>query len=165
MQFAFHLTTAAPDYFDGQLTSDSGPYSTRNYRIRLQAIPVGGGRTFLHLTYAYEYGFAGRLAMQAYLATVGHGKVGFTIIGNSADGAPQYIGGVRGIVERNTMRYFIAIDSYLGALAAPREQQLEKRLESWYDASERYPRQLHEVDRISYLDMKRDEVRRQQAVN
>jgi hypothetical protein len=165
MQFAFHLSAAAPDYFEGQLTADSGPYSTSNYRIRLQAIPVGGVRTFLHLTYAYEYGTAGRLAMHAYLATVGRSKVGFTIVGNAADGTPQYIGGVRGIVERNTMRYFLAIDSYLDALAAPREQQLERRLETWFDASERYARQLHEVDRVGYLDMKRDEVRRQQAVN
>ena len=30
-------------------------------------------------------------------------------------------------------------------------------LEAWFDASERYPRQLHEMDRGAYLAMKRGE--------
>ena len=122
-----------------------------------------GGKTILHLTYSYAYGLAGRLAMQAYLATVGRGKVGFTIIGKQPNGQPDYIGGVRGVVERNTMRYFLAIDAYLGALAAPLPEQFEKRLQSWYTSTEGYARQLHDVDRIDYIDMKRREYRRQQT--
>jgi len=165
MQFAFNIVSSTPDYYEAQLTADSGPYATSNYHIRLQAIPAGGGRTFLHLTYSYEYRMAGRVAMSGYLATAGRGKVGFTVVGQGDDGAPKYINGVRGVVERNTMRYFLAIDSYLEALSLPRDQQLEKRLQTWYSASERYARQLHEVDRVAYLDMKREEYRRQHADN
>ena len=41
--------------------------------------------------------------------------------------------------------------------------QLEQRLQSWFRASERYPRQLHEMDREAYLVMKRAEHLRQQT--
>jgi hypothetical protein len=70
-----------------------------------------------------------------------------------------YIGGVRGVVERNTMRYYLAIDSYLDA---PGPGQLDKRLGAWFDATEQYARQLHEVERNDYMDMKRHEFQRLQ---
>jgi hypothetical protein len=70
---------------------------------------------------------------------------------------------MRGVAERNTMRYYLAIDAYLDSIALPAPQQLEKRLQAWFDATEKYPRQLREVDREAYLRMKRDEVRRQAA--
>lgn len=165
MQFNFNIVSSTPEYYEAQLAADTGPFGTSNYHIQLQAIPAGKGRTFLHLTYSYDYGVAGRLAMRGYMATTGRNKVGFTIVGKLDDGSPKYIGGVRGVVERNTMRYFLAIDSYLDALSLPREQQLEKRLQTWFNASERYARQLHEVDRVAYLDMKREEYRRQHADN
>ena len=83
--------------------------------------------------------------------------------GDVADtsGEPLYIGGIRGLVERNTMRYYLAIDAYLGSLSAPAAEQPERRFAAWFDATERYPRQLHEVDRDAYLRMKRSEYRRQ----
>jgi hypothetical protein len=164
LSFDFHVAATTPDFFEVDLGADKGPLATSHYRIRLAAMPLPNGRTFLHLTYSYEVGMAGRLAMQAYLATGGMGKVGFTIVATDASGAPTYVKGVRGVVERNTMRYYLAIASYLGAPPAPRAEQLEQRLQAWYDATERYPRQLHEVDRTSYLDMKRDEYRRQQTL-
>jgi hypothetical protein len=41
-------------------------------------------------------------------------------------------------------------------------EQFEKRLRSWFAATELYPRQLHEVDRAPYLAMKRSEYQRMQ---
>ena len=138
--------------------ADTGPFSTRDYRIQLQAIPLAGGsQTFLHLRYSYGIGIAARLAMQGYLATLGSGKVGFTRAGSG------YIGGMRGAVERNTMRYYLAIDAYLASLAAPPAQQRAKRLDTWFDATEQYARQLHEVERADYLAMKQSEFRRMGA--
>ena len=163
MTFDFRASTPGPDYFEAELRADKGPLSTSNYRIHLEAVPVPGGKTLLHLRYAYEVGTMGRLAMQGYLATMGRGKVGFTLAGAPVDGQDTYIGGVRGVVERNTMRYYLAIDAYLGALSAPRGEQFEQRIERWFGATEQFPRQLHEVDRTAYLTMKREENRRQQA--
>lgn len=163
MAFDFRSSAAATDYFEAELNAVKGPLATNNYRILVQAVPFEGNKTLLHLGYAYEYGTAGRLAMQAYLATAGRGKVGFTLAGDTADAPAGYIGGVRGVVERNTMRYYLAIDSYLAALPLPAAEQFEKRIERWYGATEKFPRQLHEIDRIAYLGMKRDEYMRQQA--
>ena len=101
--------------------------------------------------------------MQGYLATIGSAKVGFTSLGQQTGGQPDYIGGVRGVVERNTMRYYLAIDSYLAALNQPPAQQLNARFERWFDATEKYPMQLHEIDRDSYLSMKKSEYQRQQT--
>lgn len=161
--FVYRIAAQAPDYLQVRLNAEQGPLSTRDYRIVLEAIPVDGGRTFIHLSYSYGFGMAGRLAMQAYLATIGKGKVGFTVVGTQADGQPRHIGGMRGVVERNTMRYYLAIESFLGALSAPPQARLEKRLRDWFAAIERYPRQLHEMEQGEYLVMKRREYLRQQG--
>jgi hypothetical protein len=161
IKFAHRVAAATPNYLEVQLDAEKGPLSTSNYRIQLQAIPVEGGRTFLHFTYSYACGIAGRLAMKTYLATAGSDKVGFTIVGKQPNGQPEYIDGVRGAVERNAMRYYLAIDAYLGAFTAPPPLQLEQRLQSWFTATEQFPRQLHEVGRTAYLDMKRSEYLRQ----
>ena len=120
-------------------------------------------RSIVHLSYAYRFGVAARLAMQGYLATAGRNKVGFSVVGTNPDGQPQHIGGTRGVIERNTMRYYLAIEAYLGALSLPPGQQFEKRLADWQSGVERYPLQLRELERSDYLAMKRDQVRRQQA--
>ena len=163
VNFAYRVAAATPDYLKVMLTADEGPLSTRDYRVVLEAVPVDDGGTFIHFTYSYAYGLAGRLAMQVYLVTIGRGKVGFTVVGKQSDGWPLYIGGMRGLVERNTMRYYLAIEAFLGALSAPPQARLEKSLRDWFAAIERYPRQLHELEQSEYLDMKRKEYLRQQA--
>lgn len=163
-EFDYRGIITTPDYFAVELNAASGPMSTHDYRIRLEATPLKDGRTFLHFTYAYAFGFTGRLAMQGYLMTMGRDKVGFTVAGKQADGQPAYIQGVRGVVERNTMRYYLAIDAYLATLTAPPEERLEKRIQHWFDATDRYARQLHEIEREDYLKMKRGEHLRQQVV-
>ena len=101
--------------------------------------------------------------MQGYLSTIGSGKVGFSVVDRLPDGRPVYVGNMRGVIERNTMRYYLAIDTYLGSLALPPAERVERRLRDWYAATERYPRQLHEMERDDYLAMKRKELQRQQA--
>lgn len=161
IQFAYRLDAIAADYLSVSLGASKGPLSTRDYLIRLEAIPLEEGRSFIHLSYAYGYGWAGRLAMKTYLATVASDKIGFTIVGRLANGQPEYIGGMRGVAERNTMRYYLAIDAYLGGLATPAPLQLKQRLNSWFAGTERYSRQLHEISRADYLEMKTAEVDRQ----
>lgn len=163
MDFAYRVAAQTPNYLQVRLDAAEGPLSTSNYRIVFEAIPLGKGQTFIHLSYAYAYGMVGRLAMQAYLGTAGRDKVGFTRSGTQSDGQPRYVGGMRGVVERNTMRYYLAIEAFLGALSQPLPSQFEKRIHDWFAATERYPRQLHEMERGDYLDMKRREYRRQQV--
>ncbi|MBC7415189.1 MAG: hypothetical protein H7327_09680 [Herminiimonas sp.] len=162
VDFTYAVATAATDYLDVTLNAREGPMGTSDYRILLEAVALDNGRSFIHLTYSYAYGMAARIATQAYLATVGSGKVGFTHTGKGT-GQDDFIDGVRGVVERNTMRYYLAIDAYLSATTAPPGNQLEKRLKNWFAATERYPKQLREVERDDYLQMKRSEYKRQQS--
>jgi hypothetical protein len=163
LEFVYRVAAQTPNYLQVTLNADQGPLGTRDYRIVFEAVAVDSGRTFIHVSYAYGFGTVGRLAMQAYLGTLGRSKVGFTVAGTQADGRPRHVGGMRGVVERNTMRYYLAIEAYLGALSTPAQARLEKRLRDWFAAAERYPRQLHEMERDEYLDMKRKEYLRQQA--
>ncbi|MOA45409.1 hypothetical protein D3C78_1678040 [compost metagenome] len=103
--------------------------------------------------------------MQGYLATLGRNKVGFSIVGRRADGQPIHVGGMRGVVERNVMRYYLAVEAFLDALPAPAASQAERRLQLWHAGVRRYPLQLQEPELDSYLEMKRREIQRQQGID
>ena len=160
--FRYRVAAHSPDFLQIRLGAQSGPFGTSDYEITLEAIPLDAARTFLHLSYAYKYGPAAALAMRAYFSTAGSEKVGFTVVDRTSEGRPVRVGDVRGALERNTMRYFLAIDAYLGASSAAPEAQLERRLRDWFAATERYP-QLHELEQDEYLEMKRGECRRLRA--
>jgi hypothetical protein len=160
IDFKYSVSSRADDYFRTVLKADSGPLGTHDYQIVLEATPIDDKHTFIHLSYSYGFGLLSRLAMQAYLGTAGADKVGFTVTARDAQGRPVYVGGMLGATERNTMRYFLAIDAYLASLGVPKEQQVEKRLNDWFAATEKYPRQLHEMDRREYLAMKQKETKR-----
>ncbi len=163
LDFNYRAGAAGADYLQVMLNAEHGPLGTKNYSIVLEAVALDGKRSFIHMSYSYGYGMAARIAMQAYLATIGRNKVGFSVVGQHSDGQPVYIGNVRAVVERNTMRYFLAIEAYLGAVNLPATERLEKRLSDWYAAIERYPVQLHELERDQYIEMKRRELAVQQA--
>ncbi len=162
LEFNYREVITTSEYFALELNAENGPLSTKDYRIFVEAIALKDERTFLHVTYAYSFGLTGRLAMQTYLTTIGNDKVGFTVIGKQPDGRPEYIQGVRGVVERNTMRYYLAIDAYFSALKTPPRDQVEQRLLKWYSGTDQYARQLYEEEKDAYLKMKRREYKRQQ---
>ncbi|ABM37301.1 hypothetical protein [Polaromonas naphthalenivorans] len=162
LEFSHRVTVATPNYLAVQLHADKGPLKTTDYQLQLLAVPLPEGKTFINLRYSYGYGLAGRLAMQTYLSTLGRGKVGFTK--SSSGETSGYVGGMRGAVERNTMRYYLAIEAYLASLKQPPAEQVNSRLQYWFDATEEYALQLHELDQPSYLSMKKAEYQRQQGV-
>ncbi len=163
--FNYQEISKADNYFSTELNAAEGPLGTSDYRIWIEATPLNSNQTFLHFTYAYSFGLTGRIAMKGYLATIGKDKVGFTVNDTLSNGQPDYIQGVRGVVERNTMRYYLTIDAYLANLNQPADKQLEKRLEKWFNSTEEYAQQLHEVERNDYVEMKRKEYQRQNTVN
>ena len=157
LRYVFHVESARADYLAVTLTAESGPFGTTDYRIALEATPLGTG-AFVHFRYAYRPSLVSSVATSGYLATLGSGKVGFTVTGRGRDGKPEYVGGVRGIVERNAVRYYLAIQAYLDA---PAPGQFEQRLLLWYDLTERYAQQLHELERAEYLEAKHKERQQQ----
>lgn len=162
LEFAFRLAANRADYMEARLTAPIGPLGTEDYQFELQAVPLDGKRSFLRLHYSYAFGGMARLAAQGYLATGGRGKVGFTRVPTGA-GKYHYIGGMRGVAERNTMRYYLALEAYIGSLELPPGRQFSSRIEHWFDATEQYRVQLHEMDRSDYLSMKQSEYARQQS--
>jgi hypothetical protein len=161
LSFTWRAPVTAADYLSVRMDAVDGPYDTRDYRLLAEAVPLDANRTFLHMGYGLSYGGASDLAMRMYLATIGQDKVGFTRVKAPGARGDGFVDGMRGVTERNTMRYYLAIDAYLDSLKAPLGQRLEKRLQAWFDATEKYPRQLRELGREAYLRMKRDEVQRQ----
>ncbi|HUP30845.1 MAG TPA: hypothetical protein VM122_11765 [Usitatibacter sp.] len=148
IDFRYSAVVVSDDLLKLQLEAPNGPLGTKNYRIVLDAVPLDSGRTFMHMSYGYGYGTVSKIAMQAYLSTTGASKVGFSSEGD------RLVGGMRGVLERNTMRYFLAIDAYLNTLSIPAGARQQKRLLEWFESAERYPRQLHEMTREEYVEMK-----------
>ena len=161
LDFKYDVAARTPDYLRVALKADNGPIDVSQCQLALEATPLDEARTFIHLGYSSGFGVVSRLAMQAYLSTVGSGKVGFTVVGRDAQNRPSYVGGMLGVTERNTMRYFLAVEAFLGSLSAPSpEAQVQKRIHDWFAATEKYPRQLHEMDRGEYVAMKQKETQR-----
>lgn len=154
LDFGYRVAIQTRNYLQVRLNADTGPMGTRDYEIVLEAIPISDGQTFLHISYSYGYGVLSRTMMQTYLGTIARNKVGFTKVGT------DYVGGMRGVVERNTMRYYLAIEVFLNEFSTERALPIEKLIANWYLATERYPRQLHEMDQSAYVEMKRKEYAR-----
>ena len=155
IDFDFRVAAAGADYLEVSMRAPEGPLGTSDYHIALQATPLAPGKTFLHFSYEYALGLAARIAMDAYLATSGRDKVGFSVAGRQPDGQPVYVDGVRGVVDRSAMRHYLAIEAFLDSLDAPTGERLEARLNAWYDAVSRYPQLREEVGRAEYVAMKR----------
>ena len=98
----------------------------------------------VHMHYGYSTGAMSQMAMKTYLSTSGAEKVGFS----SENG--KLVGGTRGVIERNAMRYFLAIDAYLDTLGKP----VTARLDKWFGSTEKYAKQLREMSREEYLAVK-----------
>ncbi|GFO63329.1 hypothetical protein M1B72_10645 [Geomonas paludis] len=162
LKLAFRVGASRPDYLELSLVGEEGPFGTRDHRIGVQAVPLEGQATFLHFSYTYSHGTMARMAIKTYFATLGRDKVGFTMVGE--DGKQTYIDGVRGAVERNTMRYYLALQTYLDTLKTPEGQRFEQRLNRWYDMTAKYPRQLKEIDKAAYLSNKKMERAQQEAL-
>ena len=161
LRLAYRLVSASDQQLKLELVSAKGPLGTHDYRIEFEAVPYAAGQTLLQLRYGYGYALAARWAMQVYLASLGRDKPGFTLDASGPQGRPQAVGGLRGVLERNTVRYYLAIEAYLGAKSLPAAQQTQKSLQDWFDATERYAEQLHELPRDEYLVMKQRELQRQ----
>jgi hypothetical protein len=141
-------------YLDILLSADSGPFGTRDHKLSFAALPVDGDRTFVHVSYAYHDTFALRLAAISYFATLGRGKVGFTVTATDRNNQPVYIDGARGAIERNAVRYYLAIQAFMSTRHFPAGDRFSKSINAWYDLTLPYHPQLFDLDRQDYLTFK-----------
>jgi hypothetical protein len=105
LKLQFRVLAQQPEYLNLLLSADEGPLRTKEHRIRLEAAPLDAGSTFVHFSYAYTTGRVANMAIKTYFATIARDKYGFSTVPGSG-GQPVLITGVRGAVERNTVRYY-----------------------------------------------------------
>lgn len=154
LRFHYRALKMASDEISFQLLAAEGPQGTSDYALQLDAVPAGPSRTAVRLGYAYRQSSMTGLAMDLYFATIGRGKVGFTKVDSSAAADGDHVGGARGLIERNLMRYFLTIEAAAGTPDVTDSRAYEQRLRSWFAGTERYPRQLHELDFETYMAFK-----------
>lgn len=162
INFVYKVAASSTDFMRVELAAKEGPLGTGDYLIALELIALDDTRSFMHIQYSYTQGYLARVATRVYFATRGRDKVGFTFIDDGVD-PPQLVRGIRGALERNTMRYYLAFDAYLHTLASPAPDRFEASIERWFVDTERFARQLREVTHDDYISMKRGQYLRQQV--
>ena len=166
--YLFSVQADEPGFLSVALTASQGIFWTTAHRFQLEATGVDG-KTVVALRSSYVPSALTRLATSIYLATAGRNKVGFSLEDGATPGPPRRVKGLRGLVERNVMRYYLAFETFLDMEPLPATYRLEACLNAVYDMLEQYPAQLHEMEKAEYLDAKRRErenqLRLQQQLN
>ena len=158
ISYAMHVDSTNADYLRVTLAAPNGPLSTSDYQIVFEATPLEGKRTFLHFSYGYNYGAMAKMAFNLYLATAGRTKIGFSVVGKTSDGKPQYVQGERGSLERNVMRNYLALQAYTGVKTGTPAAQMDARLRAWFALTEQHSAQLHELTLEEYLTQKHEDL-------
>ena len=93
-------------------------------------------------------------------------SMGLTLAATDAIGAPAAAAAAEGSRPRLLAERLELVEdlwqTVLRSECPP--QQAERRLDAWFDASERYARQLHEMDKATYVALKRQELDRMRTV-
>jgi len=148
------------DVFSADLFAADGPLDSTNIRFSIRAIDAegeGGSGVYVEFELSSEPGLTNTLA-RVYLATIARKKIGFSIKGETWSGKPKYVGGQRGAIERNLVRYLMAIETYFDTAAqfsglSP-DDLYKQRIDRWYDRTDQYRRQLYELPRTEYISNK-----------
>lgn len=130
-----------------RLLAESGPLGSHDYELRIEAQPYSDKQSIIRLVYQSRYGFFARSALYIYLKTLGSGKIGF-----SRDADNQAVQGIRGILERNAMRYLLSLCAYL--LNYDAAKPLATTLKTWHDYATIFSRELEEIDWPAYQTLK-----------
>ncbi len=146
-----------------ELTAAEGPYGTSDYYIGLYAIKADAG-VYTEFLSSQKVGAAATAAQDLYFHTLAANKIGFTVVGENWRGKPQYAKGQQGALERNIVRYLLALEVYLMKHHLEGLAGLQERAFDWYDATELYKKQLHEVAKKDYLKAKTKEYQNQVAL-
>jgi len=161
LQYQFQIKEKAKDYFKLLLSADEGPFSTSDYQIVVEVKSMED-KSIVHFSLAYSSSLTSRMGTSVYLSTIGSDKKGFSQRINER-GQSEFIQGTEGIIERNVMRYFLALNIYLKAVTAD-TKSTQKLASDWYDESEKYSLQLHELEKKDYMSNKAREFSQQYLI-
>ena len=154
--YRFSVRARRPEDVAVSLSALRGLLGTKAHQLEFEAASVAG-KTVVALRSSYEESAMSKLATAIYLTTVGRDKVGFSREPLNPDGQARFVKGAQGMIERNLMRYYLVLKAFLDTQALPDSRRFDARISAVYDLMERYPAQLHEMERAEYLDVKRRE--------
>jgi len=149
LEYRFKQEAFSNEYSKISLLADEGPFGTKDYLIVLELLKIND-EVLISMSLSYQTSFSSRLGTKIYLSTIGADKIGFTRV-KDENGEYVFIKGIEGIIERNVMRYYLALLTYLDT------NHDFPMTESWFDATEQFSKQLHEVEKTDYLDAKKME--------
>lgn len=152
----FELQKKNNKYMRVLMASRKSEWGLKEYSVVVEATPYGES-TLVRFTSQYHASRVNMAATAVYLKTFARSKVGFTVVSQNQRGEPQFVGGMRGVIERNAVRSYLALQAYLETASVPAEQRFETRLRRWFNLTDAYPRQLREMQWQSYLSNKRRE--------
>ncbi len=152
--YRFAVRARQAEYAAVSVTATEGLLATRAHQFEVEAAAVAG-KTVFAMRSSYEPSALSRMLTAMYLATLGRDKIGFSRV--TTDGQVGYVRGVPGMIERNAMRYYLALKAFLDTQNVPAGRQFEARINLAYDLMESYPAQLHLMEKAEYLDIKRRE--------
>jgi len=166
LTYHFKVTQNDATHLGLQLQAEQGPAGTKDYRILVDAQQAPEG-VRLHIHSSYRPSLISSLLTRSYLSTLGRDKIGFTTV--VAKGERHPVQGVRGVIERNIVRYQLAIDAFLLTASLPPGKRHIAAMHYWFIQNEKYKRQLHEMGEDEYILIKRKEwanqLRMQQPLN
>lgn len=151
--YRFLVRARQPEYAAISLTAPQGMLGTTAHRFEFEAGSVAG-KTVVALSSSFEPSMVSKLLTGIYLNTLGRAKIGFSREDAGAAGQLVYVRGVKGMVERNAMRYYLALKAFLDTSNLPAGRQFEARASLAYDLMDLYPAQLRQMDKAEYLDIK-----------
>ena len=151
----FRLVERTPEKIRIRLESEEDSLGKSGYDVDLVAIPLEG-ETLLYLKSRYAPGRVTRMATRTYVNVFARDKPGFTEI-QEPDGKKKLITGFPAVIERSTVRAYFALKAYMLNYHLPPAKRFEACLNTWYDLNEPYKKQLYELGREQYLQIKRRE--------
>lgn len=153
MHYLFRTSRSA-GYIEVFLNADDGPLGTHDNHIYLDAIGIDG-RTLVHLTSTMRLGAVSHIAISTYLATLGRNKIGFSQVPD-ASGKLAPVRGLPAMIERNVVRYYLALQVDLETRALPAAGRFDQQMHRWYELTERFA-QLYDLPKADYVANKRRE--------
>ena len=158
--YRFLVRARQSDYAAISLTAPQGMLGTTAHRFEFEAGSVAG-KTVVALPSSFEPSMLSRLLTGIYLSTLGRERIGFSREATEAGVPVGYVRGVKGMIERNVMRYYLALKAFLDTGDLPADRQFEARARLAYDLMDLYPAQLRQMDKADYLDIKLREYQNQ----
>lgn len=153
VRYRFRLVTMTKGYFNVVLNAPYGPAGTSNYLLQLEVMKVEDMILFRVIS-SYTPSRRSRFGTSIYLSTKGKNKTGFTVVGVGDDGKPVYVRGIKGIIERNVIRYFLAGKAFMATRKLPYDKRYKALLQYWFLETEKYHKQLYEMSKKQYLKAK-----------